>query len=140
MHYLVPSVVGVIWWQPSIRLWLATSMEKHTTLADSTGPLGTLSIPTDRILTVLGPAQRSCGSLSSTKIGLPSCGQALGSGKARLPSCGEDLSSSGAVDGAKLLRSNHVVLGSGRGMLTGGSFSSGCRHHSSESVLSNSGF
>ena len=30
------------------------------TLVDSMGPLGILSIPTDRMLTVLGPAQRKC--------------------------------------------------------------------------------
>ena len=39
---------------------LATSIEKQMTLADSMGPLGILSIPTDRMLTVLGPAQRKC--------------------------------------------------------------------------------
>lgn len=38
----------------------ASSIEKQMMFVDSTGPLGTLFIPTDKMLTVRGPAQRRC--------------------------------------------------------------------------------
>ena len=51
----------------AFKLIVAISIEKHMTLAESTGPLGIWSIPTDKTLTVLGPAQRRCMHSSCAK-------------------------------------------------------------------------